>query len=82
MLETTTTNGRIIATSEVYDSKAAALKGLAAVQRLAAGATVVDRTNGPAPTKKGTSTRGATKESSAKNAAKRPSTKAPAVVAT
>ena len=60
------TNGRIIATSEAYDSKAAALKGLAAVQRLAAGATVLDRTNGAAKTV--TAKKAATKKTGAKKA--------------
>lgn len=38
------TNGEIIATSEAYESKASAKKGIAAVQRLAAGASIEDTT--------------------------------------
>ena len=63
------TNGRIIATSEAYDSKAAALKGLAAVQRLAAGATVLDRTNG-AVAKTATAKKAGAKKTVAKKATK------------
>jgi uncharacterized protein len=63
------TNGRVIATSEAYDSKAAALKGLAAVQRLAAGATVLDRTNG-AVAKAATAKKTVAKKSGAKKATK------------
>lgn len=37
-------NGEIVATSEAYNSKAAALKGVAAVQRVAATATIDDQT--------------------------------------
>ena len=72
------TNGRIIATSEAYDSKAAALKGLAAVQRLAAGATVLDRTNGAAKTV--TAKKPTAKKAAAKKAAKGTSKKASAAV--
>ena len=51
-------NGEIIATSEAYNSKASALKGIAAVQRTAATATIDDQT--------------ATKTAAAKAPAKRP----------
>lgn len=37
-------NGEIVATSEAYDTKASALKGVDAVKRAAADATVVDQT--------------------------------------
>ncbi len=37
------TNGQIVATSESYESKAAALKGVASVRKLAAGATLDDQ---------------------------------------
>ena len=40
------TNGRVVATSEAYESKAAALNGIAAVQKLAGAARIVDNTNG------------------------------------
>lgn len=39
-------NGEIVATGEAYESKSAAKKGIDAVQRAAAGATVVDQTAG------------------------------------
>jgi uncharacterized protein YegP (UPF0339 family) len=35
-------NGRVVATSETYESKESCLKGIAAVKRLAADAAVVD----------------------------------------
>lgn len=38
------TNGRIIATSESYETKAAALKGIASVQKMAADARLIDNT--------------------------------------
>jgi len=37
-------NGEIVATGEAYDTKASALKGVDAVKRAAADATVVDQT--------------------------------------
>ncbi|WP_377645172.1 YegP family protein [Oryzobacter terrae] len=37
-------NGQIIATGEAYESKAAAMNGIASVQKNAAGATVDDQT--------------------------------------
>jgi uncharacterized protein len=36
------TNGRVVATSETYESKESCLKGVAAVKRLAADAVVVE----------------------------------------
>ena len=45
------TNGKVIATSEAYESKAAAKKGVEAVRRLAAGAELDDRAIGIAPVK-------------------------------
>ena len=45
------TNGRVVATSETYESKESYLKGVAAVKRLAADAVVVEEAaaspNGP-----------------------------------
>jgi uncharacterized protein YegP (UPF0339 family) len=38
------TNGQAVATSEAYETKRAAMGGVASVQRLAAGATIVDAT--------------------------------------
>ena len=42
-------NGRVVAASETYESKAACLKGIDAVKRLAADAPIVEE---PAPAKK------------------------------
>jgi len=39
------TNGQVIATSEAYETKRAALGGISAIQKLAAGARVEDRTD-------------------------------------
>lgn len=39
-------NGEIVATGEAYESRSAAKKGIQAVQRAAAGAKVVDQTQG------------------------------------
>ena len=41
-------NGQIIATSEAYETKRAAMAGIASVQKNAAGATVDDQTDGRA----------------------------------
>jgi uncharacterized protein YegP (UPF0339 family) len=38
------TNGQVVASSEAYETKRAALNGVASVQKLAAGATIVDTT--------------------------------------
>ena len=38
------TNGQVVASSEAYETKRAALSGVASVQKLAAGAKVVDTT--------------------------------------
>ena len=40
-------NGRVVATSDTYDSKESCLKGIAAVKRLAADAAVVDAVSPP-----------------------------------
>jgi uncharacterized protein YegP (UPF0339 family) len=45
------TNGKVIATSEAYESKALAMKGIEAARRLAAGAELDDRAIGTAPVK-------------------------------
>lgn len=39
-------NGEIVATGEAYESRSGAKKGIQAVQRAAAGATVIDQTQG------------------------------------
>ena len=38
------TNGQIVASSQAYDNKSAALRGVASVQKLAAAARIVDTT--------------------------------------
>src|SRR3954447_9345965 len=38
------TNGQVVASSEAYETKRAAMSGVASVQKLAAGATIVDTT--------------------------------------
>ena len=42
------TNGQVVATSQTYETKRAALNGIASVQRLAAGAGIVDTTSAAA----------------------------------
>ena len=73
------TNGRIVATSEAYETKAAALNGIAAIQKLAGDARVVDNTvaaaNGATPAK--TSKKAAAKKV-AKQVSKRSAAPAPA----
>ena len=64
------TNGRIVATSESYDTKAAALKGIASVQKFAAGARVVDNTVvAAAPAKKTAAKKATAKKTAAKKVA-------------
>ena len=68
------TNGQVVASSEAYETKRAALSGVASVQKLAAGATIVDTTvaavaAAPKP---------AAKKPAAKPAAKKPAAKKPA----
>ena len=66
------TNGQIIATSETYETKRAALAGIAAVQKLAAAARIDDRTDAAAaPAKKATAKKAAAKKSPAKRTAAR-----------
>ena len=61
------TNGQIIATSEIYETKRAALAGIAAVQKLAAAARIDDRTNAAAaPAKKATAKKSPAKKAAAK----------------
>jgi uncharacterized protein YegP (UPF0339 family) len=67
------TNGQVVASSEAYETKRAALGGVASVQKLAAGAAIVDTTvTAAAPAKP------AAKAPSKKPAAKKPAVKAPA----
>ena len=68
------TNGQVVASSEAYETKRAALSGVASVQKLAAGAKIVDTTvaavaAAPKP---------AAKKPAAKPAAKKPAAKKPA----
>ncbi len=66
------TNGRVVATSEAYDTKGAALKGVAAVQKLAAGARLVDNTvAAAAPAKKAGAKKAVAKKATARKAAPR-----------
>ena len=43
------TNGQVVASSEAYETKRAALSGVASVQKLAAGAKIVDTTVAVSP---------------------------------
>ncbi len=64
------TNGRIIATSESYETKAAALKGIASVQKMAADARLIDNTVAAAAApKKAAKTAAAPQTAAAKKAA-------------
>jgi uncharacterized protein YegP (UPF0339 family) len=73
------TNGQVVATSEAYETKRAALGGVASVQRLAAGATIVDTTVAAAPPAKPAAKTPAAKTPAAKTpAAKKPAAKKPA----
>ena len=68
------TNGQVVASSEAYETKRAAMSGVASVQKLAAGARIVDTTvaavaAAPKP---------AAKKPAAKPAAKKPAAKKPA----
>ena len=63
------TNGKVVASSEAYETKRAAMAGIASVQKLAAGATIVDTTvPAAAPAK-------AAAKPAAKPAAKKPAAK-------
>ena len=73
------TNGQIVASSQAYDGKAAAMRGVASVQKLAAGARIVDMTVAvAAPAAKPAAKRPAAKKPAAKPAAKKPAAKKPA----
>ena len=65
------TNGQVVATSEAYETKRAALAGIAAVQKLAAAARIDDRTDAAAaPAKKAAAKKAApAKKAAAKKAA-------------
>jgi uncharacterized protein YegP (UPF0339 family) len=61
------TNGQVVVSSEAYETKRAAMGGIASVQKLAAGATIVDTTVAAA----------APVKPAAKPAAKKPAAKKP-----
>lgn len=62
------TNGQIVASSQAYDNKSAAMRGVASVQKLAAAARIVDTTVAAA----------APAKPAPKPAAKKPAAKKPA----
>jgi uncharacterized protein YegP (UPF0339 family) len=64
------TNGQVVATSEAYETKRAALAGIAAVQKLAAAARIDDRTDAAAsPAKKAAKKATPAKKAATKKAA-------------
>jgi uncharacterized protein YegP (UPF0339 family) len=68
------TNGQIVASSQAYENKAAAMRGVASVQKLAADARIVDTTVA-VPAAKPAAKKPAAKKAAAKPAAKRPAAK-------
>jgi uncharacterized protein YegP (UPF0339 family) len=68
------TNGQVVASSEAYETKRAAMSGVASVQKLAAGARIVDTTVAAVAAAPKT----AAKKPAAKPAAKKPAAKKPA----
>ena len=74
------TNGQVVASSEAYETKRAALSGVASVQKLAAGAKVIDTTVAAvaAPPKPAAKKPAAKKPAAKKPAAKKPAAKKPA----
>ena len=71
------TNGQVVVSSEAYETKRAAMGGIASVQKLAGGATVVDTTAAAATAAK-PAAKPAAKKPAAKPAAKKPAAKKPA----
>ena len=71
------TNGKVIASSQTYDSKASCMAGLRAVQKNAAGAAIDDRTAAV----KAAAAKPAAKKPVAKLAAKKPAAKVVAKLA-
>jgi uncharacterized protein YegP (UPF0339 family) len=69
------TNGQVVAASEAYETKRAALSGVAAVQKLAAGAKIVDTTVAVAASKPASTKPAAKKPAARKPAAKKPARK-------
>jgi uncharacterized protein YegP (UPF0339 family) len=72
------TNGQVVASSEAYETKRAALSGVASVQKLAAGAKIVDTTVAVAAAAAKPAAKPAAKKPAAKPAAKKPAAKKPA----
>lgn len=81
------TNGQIVASSQAYENKAATMRGVASVQKLAADARIVDLTVAAAvpaakaaakPAAKKPAAKPATKKPAAKKAAVKPAAKRPA----
>lgn len=72
------TNGKVVATSQAYETKRAAVAGIASVQKIAAGAAVEDLT-APAPAApKAAPAPAARKPAAKKPAARKPAAKKPA----
>jgi len=69
------TNGQVVATSQAYETKRAALSGIASVQKIAGGAPV-DDLSAPAP--KAAPAKPAAKKPAAAAAAKKPAARKPA----
>ena len=72
------TNGQIVASSQAYDNKSAAMRGVASVQKLAAAARIVDTTVAAAAPAKPTPKPAAKKPAAKKPAAKKAAAKKPA----
>jgi uncharacterized protein YegP (UPF0339 family) len=72
------TNGQVVVSSEAYETKRAAMGGVASVQKLAAGATIVDTTATAAVPAKAAPAPAAKKPAAGKPAAKKPAAKKPA----
>jgi uncharacterized protein YegP (UPF0339 family) len=72
------TNGQIVVSSQAYETKRAAMGGVASVQKLAAGSTIVDTTAAAAAPAKPAPKPAAKKPAAKKPAAKKPAAKKPA----
>ena len=71
------TNGQVVASSEAYETKRAALSGVASVQKLAAGAKIVDTTVAVAAAATPAAKKPAAKPAARKPAARKPAAKKP-----
>jgi uncharacterized protein len=69
------TNGQVVASSEAYETKRAVLSGVASVQKLAAGAKIVDTTVAVAAAAAKPAAKPAAKKPAAKPAARKPAAK-------